>query len=621
MRASFRGRLLFTYLILVVLALTGMAGFNAYESAATSRRVVEDDLRQSAVDLQKFVLRLGGGGDLRKTLTLYQESTARLDETSLRVVDARGQILLSTAEGSAANGPSLPTPASDAGTLWSASSGNSTTLHLTIPLKQTRKTVARADLSRRLDDSGLPRSRTRLAALVLAGLLTALAVAMASAMAQRILQPVTRLRRVADEITVGKMQGREPIPADDEFAELGSTILRLSKEVVRSNAVTEEKNKLDAILSSMVDGVITIRSDGTITFANATAGRFISEYAEHRRSQGEDVECPQAQQGDASSSPAQEGDASSSPAQSHLVGRNLYPFLEVSSLTSSCLSTREAVSRDMRLGESDINLFAIPLSSVSGNDPDEVLFLLRDVSSLRQVEIARSHFLGNVSHELKTPLTIIKGFVVTLQKSPGIPEEWKRYLDFIDRETDRLTRLVNDLLNLARLRSKRTQMSFTFCDPAELLQDTYRQLLTQASLQDVTLSFEAPAALPVLLADADRFKEIVLNLVDNAFKYSPPKTQVTLEAHSTEENLVVVVRDNGPGIPAEEVTYLFERFFRGSDKGGRRSAGSGIGLAIVKEIVDAHRGSIRVESSVGVGTSFIVELPLRRTERRKSDVA
>ena len=446
--------------------------------------------------------------------------------------------------------------------------------------------------------------------LPIAVVLIAVSVPLSSMLAQRILQPVTDLRRVAGQMAEGRLEVRVPLDGDAEMAALGGTINRLADQIQRSlDGVTEEKNKLDAILSSLVDGVITIRSDGTITFANAIAGRFVSEYARFRQAQGEDVQSPAAPR----------DDIVTTPDQSRLVGRNLYAFIAVADLASSCLGAREVVSRDMRLGETDLNLFAIPLRSRIAANPDEVLFLLRDVTSLRQVEIARSQFLGNVSHELKTPLTIIKGFVVTLQKSPGIPDEWKRYLDFIDRETDRLTRLVNDLLNLARLRSKRTQMNFTFCEPLELLKDTYGQLLPQATRYDVTLTFEAPPELPALLADSDRFKEIIINLVDNAFKYSPPQTQVTLEAHSTPEHLVVAVRDSGPGIPAEEVAFLFERFFRGSEKGGRKSGGSGIGLAIVKEIVDAHRGSIRVESSVGVGTAFIVELPLRRGGRRKTD--
>lgn len=458
--------------------------------------------------------------------------------------------------------------------------------------------------------AGVPWGQTRVVLLPLAAVLTALSFVFAWLLTQRILQPVTDMRRMAGEMATGHLDVRVPVDGDEELASLGSTINGLADQIQRSlDGVTEEKNKLDAILSSMVDGVVTIRNDGTMTFANATAGRFISDYAQYRRSQGEEVEVPSAPR----------DDVVTPPGQSRMAGRNLYPFLAVAELASSCLEAREAISRDMKLGEADVNLFAIPLQSSADTEPDEVLFLLRDVTSLRQVEIARSQFLGNVSHELKTPLTIIKGFVVTLQKSPGITDEWKRYLDFIDRETDRLTRLVNDLLNLARLRSKRTQMNFTFCEPLELLKDTYRQLLAQAARYDVTLTFEAPPELPVLLADADRFKEIIINLVDNAFKYSPPKTQVTLEAQSTAEHLVVAVRDRGPGIPPDEVAFLFERFFRGSEKGGRKSGGSGIGLAIVKEIVDAHRGSIRVESSVGVGTSFIVELPLRRGGRRKTD--
>jgi len=451
-----------------------------------------------------------------------------------------------------------------------------------------------------------------LPALAVSTAVAALTGFMLARLSRRTASKVLEMRQVAEEMAEGALDKRLPVGGSDDLAALAATINRLADQLKRTiEGITEEKNTLDAILSSMADGVITIARDGTVTFANATAGRFVADLTQARAATGE----PLAPAGE-----AREADARP-PQQARLIGRSLYRDLDVSELTAACFDTREAITREMKLGETYMSVFAIPLKSHADGGAGEVMLLLRDVTSLRQVETARSQFLGNVSHELKTPLTIIKGFVVTLQKSEGIPEEWKRYLDFIDRETDRLTRLVNDLLNLARLRSKRTQMNFTFCEPLELLKDTCRQLLSQADKADVTLTFDAPTELPVLLADADRFKEIVLNLVDNAFKYSPPKASVRLTAEATAEHLVVVVHDSGSGIPAEEVPFLFERFFRGSEKGGRKSGGSGIGLAIVKEIIDAHRGSIRVESDVGVGTRFIVELPLRRVGRRKTDAA
>lgn len=301
--------------------------------------------------------------------------------------------------------------------------------------------------------------------------------------------------------------------------------------------------------------------------------------------------------------------------ESRFLGRNLATLLEpapLSELVEAALAAGSPVQREATLGERCFTVFALPVgeSAEDGRERD-LLFLLRDVTALRQVETARSQFLGNVSHELKTPLTIIKGFVITLLKSPGMTEEWKRYLEFIDRETDRLSRLVDDVLNLARLRSGRAQLNLGFCEPGELLRETGRQLEAQAARYETHLALDCPAELPVLLADSDRFKEIVINLVDNAFKHTPPRGRVELQVRATPEHLVLKVRDSGPGIPEAEIPFLFERFFRGTGRGGRKSGGTGIGLAIVKEIVDAHRGRIAVESRPGGGTTFTVSLPLR----------
>jgi signal transduction histidine kinase len=350
-----------------------------------------------------------------------------------------------------------------------------------------------------------------------------------------------------------------------------------------------------AILSALMDGVLTCTPAGIITYHNAQA----VELAASPAPEDTDVS-PAAGQG--ADSPALTGRALASLAK----GEQLLELLAI--------CTREgATSREVHHAEQSLLVSVLKLQNPS--QTPEYLFILRDVTSLRQLETARSHFLGNVSHELKTPLTIIKGFVITLLKSPGIVDEWKRYLDFIDKETDRLSRLVEELLDLARLRSKRTQMNLSFCDPNELLREIYRQLEPQASKYDSELRLVLRTPLPRLIADPDRFTEIVINLVENAFKYSPPREIVELAADASEEYVHLHVTDRGQGIAKEDIPFVFERFFRGSNRGGRKAGGSGIGLAIVKEIVEAHRGRLAVESQAGVGTTFHVSLPLRQTSR------
>ena len=549
-----------------------------------------------------------------------------------------------------------------------------------------------ADYSTSLGDIAESNHALRTALAIIGACLTVLALLLSYYLARRILDPVEHVRAVAARMAAGEFSIRVPETGEDEIGRLGRTINALASDLERNfNQVVDEKNKLDAILSSLVDGVVTVQEDGVITFLNYTAARTIIDWrteqqkkrqmegpapessppegAEVRAAAGPGVEshapaevrlppespsppprlaaatsyetAPLEDSGPSGNSPAPSNHAEWTEAGStgeltaagrdrdqRLLGRNLLTLLEpapLAELMESSMTAGNTISREISLGERCFSVFAIPvvehLNRERGEAPAvrNVLILLRDVTGLRQLETARSQFLGNVSHELKTPLTIIKGFVITLLKSPGMTEEWKRYLDFIDRETDRLSRLVDDVLNLARLRSKRTQMNFGFCEPGELLRETWRQMEAQAARYETTLTLDCPSELPVLLADSDRFKEIVINLVDNAFKHTPPHGSVELSAEASSEHLMVKVRDSGPGIPEEEIPFLFERFFRGTGRGGRRAGGTGIGLAIVKEIVDSHRGRIEVESRPGAGTTFVVSLPLRKSGRRQGD--
>lgn len=244
-------------------------------------------------------------------------------------------------------------------------------------------------------------------------------------------------------------------------------------------------------------------------------------------------------------------------------------------------------------------------SRVNYDSPDELGDLSRTINfmadELKKLEQARASFLGNVSHELRTPLTIIKGFVITLLSSEGIPQEWQRSLELINRETDRLTRLVEELLELTRLRSGRVGLDYSWCNMEEILRSTELQVGQKAEQAGVKMVFDTASGLPRIWADVDRVKEVLLNLIDNALKYAASGGVVEVRTRTTEELLEISVKDNGPGIPEPELPFVFERFFRGNKKG---ISGTGLGLAIVKGILEAHGGRISVESHEGEGTSF-----------------
>lgn len=262
-------------------------------------------------------------------------------------------------------------------------------------------------------------------------------------------------------------------------------------------------------------------------------------------------------------------------------------------------------------------------SRVNYTSSDELGDLGRTINQmaadLKKLEQTRTDFLANISHELRTPLTIIKGFAVTLlEEKDGSSEEY-RYLEIINRESDRLSRLVNELLELSRLRTGRFSLRLEKCSMADILSSISYQMNERAKQLDAELILHQEEDLPPFLADSDRIQEVFINLIDNALKYSSTggrRGQVEVTVKKEEGHIAIAVSDNGPGISSEEQTQLFERFFQG---GSRMQAveGVGLGLAIVREIVDAHKGVISLESEKGRGSSFTVKIPIIESKGEK----
>lgn len=252
--------------------------------------------------------------------------------------------------------------------------------------------------------------------------------------------------------------------------------------------------------------------------------------------------------------------------------------------------------------------------------PDEVRALGQSLNEMsQQVQTSQQSqrdFLANISHDLKTPLTSIQGFAQAIQDgTANSPEAMKRAAGIIYDEAERMRRLVADLLELARLDAGLRALNRAPLEPRLLLVSVAEKFLLRAKEKAVTLSAELPQTLPTLKGDADRLAQVFTNLLDNALKHTPANGHVLLSAGLAEGHLVVNVSDTGPGIPPEDLGRIFERFYQVDKSRARPSgAGIGLGLAITKEIVEAHHGAITVRSVVGEGTRFTVRLPLALAE-------
>jgi signal transduction histidine kinase len=238
---------------------------------------------------------------------------------------------------------------------------------------------------------------------------------------------------------------------------------------------------------------------------------------------------------------------------------------------------------------------------------DEVGQLTRTINQmaqeLQQLSQARAQFLSKVSHELRTPLTIIKGFCVTLLRESPPPDQ-QRSLQVIDRQTDYLTRLVTDLLELSRSQAGSLQLQVQSVDLVDLAQEVVESLKPRAGKQNINLLMKKGTESAVAEIDLERIRQVMYNLLDNALKHTDPGGTVKLSIEADDAKVTIQVRDNGHGIPSDKLPYVFDSFFQVEPQ----APGAGLGLAVVRELVEAHGGTVSVESEVGKGSTFTLSL-------------
>jgi two-component system phosphate regulon sensor histidine kinase PhoR len=260
----------------------------------------------------------------------------------------------------------------------------------------------------------------------------------------------------------------------------------------------------------------------------------------------------------------------------------------------------------------EMEVSAVPLGENLAQMEGAVV-LFRDVTQLRQVEEMRRDFVANVSHELRTPLSIFRGYLETLLDDPHQPPgELLRILEIMERHSDRLNALVEDVLSLARLESPGAELDLSEVDLAELLHSIMRDWEKRFEARQLKSHLNFPGNLPLLEADESRLQGVIYNLLDNAVKYSQPGGTVSLRAAVVGDRVRISVADQGVGIREADLPRIFERFYRADKARSGELGGTGLGLSIVKHIVQLHGGTVEAESEPGKGTTISVLLPVDR---------
>ncbi|MBI5622505.1 MAG: PAS domain-containing protein [Elusimicrobia bacterium] len=400
-------------------------------------------------------------------------------------------------------------------------------------------------------------------------------------LARSLSRPLDEIAGVAARLSAGDYAARVPDLPMDEHARLGAALNRLAAQVQGAVAdLSLDKAELEAILQSVVEAVVAVDPGGHITAANpAFCGLF-------------------------------DGGAAG------LVGRS---FVEVvrhprlAELAASILSGGAAAVEEVSVAADGERLFeahAVPLRS--GERRIGALLVLHDITRLRGLERARREFVANVSHELKTPLTTIRGFAETLL-SGGMDDPAHRveFLETIEKDAERLSALVDDLLELSAIESGRAPLRLSLVDVLEVARETAAGLRFLAERRKISITVQDGGAPPVA-ADKTRLAQVLRNLLDNAVKYNKEGGSVTVAAETGVEELEVSVADTGPGILAEDLPRIFERFYRVDKARSRELGGTGLGLSIVKHIVEAHGGRVWAENLPKGGAVLRFTLPLRR---------
>jgi two-component system phosphate regulon sensor histidine kinase PhoR len=278
------------------------------------------------------------------------------------------------------------------------------------------------------------------------------------------------------------------------------------------------------------------------------------------------------------------------------------------------LASSETVEQDIvfHRGESEQVLHMIGTAlRDSKQTPIGAVIVLNDVTRLKRLETMRRDFVANVSHELKTPITSIKGFVETLLSGAmDKPEDNKRFLEIVAGQADRLNAIIDDLLSLSQLEqdAEKAKIVIEEIGLKPVLEMAIQACASKASKKTVRVDLDCPESVTARI-NPQLFEQAVVNLVDNAIKYSLPSTQVRVDVSVGEGGITVAVTDEGRGIEKEHFPRLFERFYRVDRDRSREMGGTGLGLAIVKHIAQVHGGSVSVDSSVGKGSTFRIHLP------------
>lgn len=415
-----------------------------------------------------------------------------------------------------------------------------------------------------------------------------------------ITEPVHELIVKSREISSGNYKVRVKVKSQDEIEQLAETFNNMASQLEKTVYDLKDKNlKMDTILNNMTDGIIAVDKNNSVVLVNSVACRLFG--------------IPDAN-------------------ENEIIGKNILEIIRnthINRMLNETLKGKTVLSDEINVSFSGGRIYRITTVPVQTSLKDSsflkenpfsdnsflafnqgAVISVQDITNIKKLEQIRSEFVSNVTHELKTPLTSIRGFIETLRNGAiNDKEVADKFLEIIDIESERLYALINDILQLSEIESGKNETSTEAVDVAGVIEECAAMLKSEADKKNVSIHINSRGNNLFINASRNRIKQMLINLIDNGIKYNVSGGGILISVYKNAGWLIMKVKDTGIGIPEEHLPRIFERFYR-VDKGRSRSmGGTGLGLSIVKHIVNLYNGDIKVQSRPGAGTEFIIRFP------------
>jgi two-component system phosphate regulon sensor histidine kinase PhoR len=394
------------------------------------------------------------------------------------------------------------------------------------------------------------------------------------------------MNKISQEIAKGNFRHKLEIRSNDEIGELSHALNKMSKVLENKiKEISEDKAKMETVLTSVIEGIAAIDKNGKVILYN-DAFESIIQFPSHKA-----------------------------------IGKYHWEIIRnntINELIKNALKKGQRITQEIMILFPQERTFKASVTPLEGEGTIlGIVVVLNDITEIKKLERIRSEFVANVSHELRTPLTSIQGFIETIKGDKiGDPIKLKRFLKIIERQSNRLNNLIEDLLHLSKIESREVKMNFQDINLEELIKKIVSELKEKIDKKQHKICLNISSRLPLVNADYENIELVISNLLNNAIHYTPEKGKISISASERIQDVYIEVSDNGIGIAAEHLPRVFERFYRINKDRSREYGGTGLGLAIVKHIIKAHQGMVGVESHLGRGTSFYFTLPKSKKSKK-----